>query len=154
MGRPRLARRPRRSHRTGCQAQRVEVGSRWPALHGEKVVTRRRRAVAGVGAALRARHDGHAVTLAWGAGRSLLPSEHFHLKRARDHPALPCARVNPEADLARSFGARDPGAARQSFDLRIANACEEESADRAPAGPRPLSPAPAGAPPEERRPAW
>jgi hypothetical protein len=74
------------------------------------------------------------VTLTWATARALLPSEHFHLLKARLDPTAIFFRANPEGDLSRSFTETDSSASRQFFDLRVADACEQESADEFPPG--------------------
>jgi len=89
---------------------------------------------AGVGATLRAAHDGDLVTLSWDAARGLLAGEHFHLLKTSTDPAGSYRRVNPESDLARSHVETDTSSRVQFFDLRVANECELQSLDEFPPG--------------------
>ena len=82
---------------------------------------------AGVFATLRARHDGQEITLTWDAARALLPGEHFHLLHADADPSTPFTRLNADGSLARSYTETRRTARLQFFDLRVANACEDES---------------------------
>jgi hypothetical protein len=86
----------------------------------------------GVYATLRARHAGDEVTMEWTAARALTGGEHFHLLKTRLDPTAPFVRANPEADVARSHVETDASAWLQFFDLRVANACEDESLDEFP----------------------
>jgi hypothetical protein len=83
---------------------------------------------------LRARHVGDEVTMLWPSVRPLLAGEHFHLLKAATDPLTRFARVNPEGDLSLSWVETDASAPLQFFDLRIASACEDESADDEPPG--------------------
>lgn len=88
----------------------------------------------GVGAILRLSHVGDDVTIDWSRARALLAGEHFHLLKARHAATAAFERVNAEGDVARSRVERDTTARLQVFDLRVANACEDESADEFPPG--------------------
>jgi len=88
----------------------------------------------GVGATLRASHDGQRVTLDWSRARPLLPDEHFHLRKALDEATNVFGLASPEGERGRSLIERDEGAALQFFDLRVANPCEVESEDEFPPG--------------------
>jgi hypothetical protein len=85
----------------------------------------------GVGATLRARHDAHEVTLSWADARALEAGEHFHLLKATDATAA-FGQANAEADLGRTHVETDESAPLQFFDLRVASACEQVSADEYP----------------------
>lgn len=89
---------------------------------------------AGVGPALRARHQGDAVTMDWTRARALLADEHFHLRKAWIDPADPFIRINREADLSRTFTETDRSAWLQFFDVRVANKCEGEAWPEYPPG--------------------
>jgi hypothetical protein len=66
--------------------------------------------------------------------RALLTGEHFHLRKARDTATSVFGLVTPEGGVARSYTETDSSSPLQFFDLRIANACEDESLDDEPAG--------------------
>src|SRR5207248_2770794 len=70
----------------------------------------------GVDATLRASHVGDSVTMHWSGARTLLATEHFHLKKAATRPTAPFLRMTPEGTLARSFTETDTSAALQFFD--------------------------------------
>ena len=87
----------------------------------------------GVYATLRVRHVGQLVTLDWSRARALLAGEHFHLLKAWSDPSS-FSRVNPEGDTALEHVETDTTTRLQFFDLRVANACEDQSADEFPPG--------------------
>ena len=86
----------------------------------------------GVCYTLRVRHAGDAITADWTLARALLGGEHFHLLKAVNSATSPFTLANPELDLARTFTETDTSSRLQFFDLRVANACEVESADDEP----------------------
>jgi hypothetical protein len=86
----------------------------------------------GVGAILRASHDGDRVEMLWPAARRLLSGEHFHLLKAWGQATSAFSRVNPEGDVSSSFAEVDTSEDLQFFDLRVANACEAQSLDEFP----------------------
>lgn len=88
----------------------------------------------GVYAALRARHEGDAITMDWTRARPLLAGEHFHLRKRADDARGAFAMVTPEGFLELEFTEIDRSSRLQFFDLRVANVCEDESAREYPAG--------------------
>jgi hypothetical protein len=86
----------------------------------------------GVGAALRATHQGQEITLEWSRARALLPDEHVHLLKSVDGPTGLFVRASAEGERGRSHVERDESARLQLFDLRVANPCEVESEDEFP----------------------
>ena len=83
-------------------------------------------------APLRATHFGDDATLLWPSARSLLSGEHFHLLHGLDRPTAPFTLATPEGFRGRQLTVSDTSSPLQFFDLRVANACEVESANEYP----------------------
>ena len=89
----------------------------------------------GVFATLFLSHDADAVTLEWPSARALLPGERFRLFKDPEPQFGPFELLNDWDSVDRRHVDLDTRSPLQFFELRVADSCDQLSADEYPAGP-------------------